>query len=53
MKLPNPDKSEVFIMRISKKQKQLLEQLAKSGKYGNNNSEVIRNLIDSAYRKNN
>jgi len=51
MKLPNPEKSEVFIMRISKKDKQLLEQLAKSGKYGKNSSEVIRSLIINAHLK--
>lgn len=51
MKLPNPDKNEVFIMRISKEHKQLLEQLANSGKYGNNSSEVIRKLIVDAHSK--
>lgn len=51
MKLPNPEKNQVFVMRISTKHKQLLEQLAKSGKYGNNSSEVIRSLILNAHRK--
>jgi predicted DNA-binding protein len=49
MKLPNQDKSEVFVMRMSKKNKQQLEELAKRSKFGNNSSEVVRYLIESAY----
>ncbi|WP_161624668.1 MULTISPECIES: hypothetical protein [Winogradskyella] len=51
MKLPKPEKDETFIMRLSKKQKEKLLELAKKGKYGNNASEVLRNLLESAYRK--
>ena len=46
MRLPDPDKSEVFTMRISKKHKKQLEELAKKGRHGKNGSEVIRYLID-------
>jgi predicted DNA-binding protein len=51
MKLPNPDKTEVFVMRLSKKNKQQLEELSKRSKFGNNSSEVIRYLIETAYLK--
>jgi hypothetical protein len=49
MKQPNPEKSEVFVMRISKETKAKLEQLAKAPKYNNNSSEVVRSLIESAH----
>lgn len=52
MKLPSSELTEVFVMRISKEHKQKLEQLAKkNNKYGNNNSDVVRGLIDSAHSK--
>jgi len=34
MRLPKSDKTEVFVMRISKKHKNKLEELAKKGKFG-------------------
>jgi len=51
MKTPNPEKSEVFVMRISKEMKKKLEELSKSPKFKNNSSEVVRSLIESAYSK--
>lgn len=51
MKLPTSDKNEIFTMRISKKNKLQLEELAKKRKFGNNSSEVIRYLIESAHSK--
>lgn len=51
MKLPQQEKDETFIMRLSKKQKEKLLELAKKGKHGNNASQVLRNLIESAYHK--
>ncbi len=51
MKLPNPDKSEIFIMRISKTDKQKLHELSLKQQFGNNKSEVVRQLIQSAYKK--
>ena len=51
MRLPYTDKTEVFTMRISKKHKKQLEELAKRNKYGGNGSAVIRQLIESASRK--
>lgn len=47
-KLPYTDRTEVLILRISKKEKEQLTELAKKGKYGNNYSEVIRSLIRKA-----
>ncbi len=52
MQTPNPEKSEVFIMRISKEMKNKLEELAKAPKFNNNSSEVVRSLINSAQDKN-
>ena len=51
MKLPNPEKNEVFIMRISEDMKKKLEELAKAPKYNNNSSAVVRSLIESAHAK--
>ena len=47
MKTPNPDKSEVLVIRLSKKTKNALKELAKKPKYKNNSSAVIRDLIES------
>jgi hypothetical protein len=51
VKTPNPEKSEVFVMRISKEMKVKLEELAKAPKFNNNSSEVVRSLIESAHAK--
>jgi hypothetical protein len=52
MKLPSSELTEVFVMRISKKHKQQLEQLAtKNNKYGKNSSDVVRTLIEFAHSK--
>ena len=51
MRLPNPDKTEVFVMRISLKHKQQLQELAKKSKFKNNTSEVVRDLIEAAYAR--
>ncbi|MCR8667941.1 hypothetical protein NO995_09630 [Aestuariibaculum sp. M13] len=51
MKLPNPSKDEVLLIRISKKEKEHLKELAKKGKHGTNASEVVRNLIEREYFK--
>ena len=51
MKIPNTEKTEVFVMRISKDMKKKLEELAKSTKFNNNSSEVVRSLIESAHNK--
>ena len=51
MKLPNQIQSEIFLMRISAKNKQQLLELSKKGKYGSNSSEVVRYLIETAYLK--
>lgn len=50
-KLPTSENSETFIMRISPKLKQKLNQLAKKSKYGGSASSVIRFLIEDAYRE--
>jgi Arc/MetJ-type ribon-helix-helix transcriptional regulator len=47
-KLPNTERTEVFTLRISKKEKKQLADLAKRGKYGSTSSEVIRELIKKA-----
>jgi Arc/MetJ-type ribon-helix-helix transcriptional regulator len=44
-KLPYTDRTEVFTMRISIKEKQTLTELAKKGKYGSTSSDVVRELI--------
>lgn len=51
MKLPKSEKTEVFVMRMTKEMKNKLNELAKANKYNNNSSEVIRSLIESAYSK--
>jgi predicted transcriptional regulator len=52
MKLPKKnDKSEVLVVRIDKATKKRLQELAKKNKYGNNSSEVVRSLIETAYRR--
>jgi Arc/MetJ-type ribon-helix-helix transcriptional regulator len=51
MKLPNPQFSEVFNLRLTKKNKQQLDDLVKKSKYGNNCSAVLRSLIELACRK--
>ena len=51
MKTPNPEKSEVFVMRLSKEMKKKLEELAKASKFNNNSSEVVRSLIESAHAR--
>jgi hypothetical protein len=47
-KLPYTDRTEVFTMRISIKEKQYLAELAKKGKYGSTSSDVVRELIKRA-----
>ncbi|WMI65523.1 hypothetical protein RBH94_15840 [Aestuariibaculum sp. YM273] len=49
-KLPSTQNTEVFIMRISPKLKEKLNELAKKSKYGGSASAAIRVLIESAYR---
>ena len=51
MRLPEPIFKEVFNLRLTKKQKQLLEGLAKIGRHGKNCSAVLRALIESASRR--
>ena len=52
MRLPkSSDKSEVLVVRLDKATKKRLQELAKKNKYGTNNSEVIRTLIDKAHTK--
>lgn len=43
--------NEIFSMRISKKLKDKLNQLAKRDRYGGSASSVIRYLIESASRR--
>ena len=50
MKLPN-DKTEVLVVILNMKTKNMLQELAKKNKYGSNSSEVVRNLIESAHSK--
>jgi hypothetical protein len=47
-KLPYTDRTEVFTMRISIKEKQTLTELAKKGTYGSTSSDVVRELISRA-----
>jgi Arc/MetJ-type ribon-helix-helix transcriptional regulator len=47
-KLPYTDRTEVFTMRISIKEKHQLAELAKKGKYGDTSSDVVRELIRRA-----
>jgi Arc/MetJ-type ribon-helix-helix transcriptional regulator len=47
-KLPYTDRTEVFTLRISKKEKEQLTKLAKKGRYGSTSSEVVRALIKRA-----
>jgi len=49
-RLPYTDQTETEIFRLSPKTKKKLEELAKRGKYGNNKSEVLRELIEKASR---
>ena len=46
MQIPTTDKTEVLIMRISKKHLQCLQSLIKNSKFGKNKSEIIRKLIE-------
>ena len=48
MKLPSTERTEVFTLRISKKEKEQLSELAKKGRYGFTSSEVVRALIKRA-----
>lgn len=47
-RLPKTDRTEVFTLRISKKEKEQLVELAKKGWYGSTSSEVVRELIKRA-----
>jgi len=52
MKLPKKnDKSEILVVRMDKATKKKLLELSKKSKYGKNSSEVIRTLIETAYRR--
>lgn len=53
MKLPNKDAmNEVLVVRIDEATKKRLQELAKkNNKWGNNSSDVVRTLIDSAHSK--
>jgi len=50
-KLPTTQNTEIFTMRISKKLKDKLNQLAKRNKYGGSASAVIRILIEAEFRR--
>lgn len=47
---PYTDRTETMVFRLSVKTKDKLEKLAQKGKYGSNKSEVLRLLIERAYR---
>jgi predicted DNA-binding protein len=49
--LPTSENTEIFTMRISTKLKEKLNQLAKKDKFGGSASAVIRELIESAYKR--
>lgn len=49
-KLPTTENTEIFIMRISPKLKEKLNQLGKKSKYGGSASSAIRILIEEASR---
>ena len=49
-RMPKTENTEIFTMRISKKLKNKLNELAKKNKYKNSASAVIRELIESASR---
>jgi len=49
-RMPKTENTEIFTMRISKKLKEKLNELAKKNKYKNSASAVIRELIESASR---
>lgn len=51
MKLPNPEKSEVIVIRTSLKVKNMLIELAKASQFGNNSSAVVRYLIANEHAK--
>jgi len=42
------DRTEILNIRMSKKEKEQLAELAKRGKYGSTSSEVIRELVKRA-----
>lgn len=46
MPLPNPEKQEVIVFRISKDLKDKLRVIAKSNRFNNNLSEALRYLIE-------
>lgn len=46
----NTANTEIFTMRISKRLKEKLNQLAKRSKYGGSASSAIRVLIENAYK---
>jgi hypothetical protein len=50
-KLPTTENTEIFTMRISKKLKLKLNELAKRSKYGGSASSAIRVLIESASKR--
>jgi Arc/MetJ-type ribon-helix-helix transcriptional regulator len=47
-RMPHTDRTEVLTLRISKKEKKHLAEMAKKGKYGASSSEVVRELIKRA-----
>ena len=47
-RMPHTERNEILTLRISKKEKEQLAELAKKGKYGNTSSEVVRELIKRA-----
>lgn len=49
--IPNPEKTEVLVIRISKKTKSKLNELAKASQFDGNNSAVVRHLIESEYTR--
>lgn len=52
MKLPSSDNlNEVLVVRLNIATKKKLEELANRNKFGNNSSEVIRTLIESASKR--
>lgn len=48
MKTGDTEKSEVLVIRLSKETKTKLQELSKDIRFGNNNSAVVRYLIENA-----
>ena len=47
-RMPHTDRLEVITIRVTKKEKEQLAEIAKKGRFGTSLSEVVRELIKRA-----